>query len=181
MTMLRLAILLTWLAGTAPGCRSVSANTAEWTVERAIKVIVAAEAQQIRGIGDITRESIECDRESFTDFYEFSEERTSSSTGTTTTTTFRIREIRFADIESVNLRWDPIGLLFVFLPIIGPWAFDVVVEMRDGQSHTVRQEKTHWWHITPLWIYPADLIHAPTEYGRAIDFMRQHAQGPSAS
>jgi hypothetical protein len=89
---------------------------------------------------------------------------------------YGVRRIAFADIRRVVVARKAYPLYGLLL-VIGPWFYDVDLEMTDGSRITVYRWAGAWRNLLPLWLYPAQWIHTlePQEYAEAIDYLRWRA------
>jgi len=92
---------------------------------------------------------------------------------------YGVTRIRFADIRRVVIARKGYPLLGLLL-VIGPWYYDVELEMKDGGVLTVYRWAGDWLNLFPFWLYPAEWLHTieAEEYAQAIEFLRARAEDP---
>ncbi len=175
------AIALLCLA--ALGCTYVPRSGRTWTPPEARRVILEFQWDQVHSRGAVIVDDALVTDDYFLDVYG------SGSGGGLGG--YRLRRIRFRDIEAVYLRWEPASLAAPLLTAgtIGPYHYDLYLRLRpgvglpgmeDGSGREILMDRhPQWWWTNwfGVWLLPWRPLIRTDEVGEALLYMARRAQG----
>ncbi len=162
----------------ALGCSHTPQVESDRALDQHLGTIRAFEEQRVRSqtFPDITPQDVEVTPERFTHMVSIQDEGFSIDSAVPET---RLQRIEYREIASVEVSWDPVGLVVPFgtLGILGPHWYTAWIELEGGRRIFLGRSRSAR-EVFPMWMNPEHYLSAQIEEQvESFEFVRRLANG----